>query len=268
MREGGTVFSPASVGARVTELLYLPTMEAAYERSFRARVTALPPGGVVLDRTLFYPTGGGQPCDLGALTLADGTRLVVEDVAKSGPSVIHRLGRRAAGGSALTVGAEVVGTIDWERRHRHMRAHTFQHLLSARLFAVHARRTRKASLSGAGGLLELEGPWPASLEGPPLVEDVGEYLARDLPVQVRLLPRTEYERDPGGRSGLVPLPPNVDPVRVVEIEAADRCPCGGTHVRRLGEIGPFEIERPRPIAGGGVRVVFRLRADAPPTPSA
>lgn len=248
----------------MTELLYLPTIDAAYERSFSARVTALPPGGVVLDRTLFYPTGGGQPCDLGELVGPDGSRLPVEDVVKSGPSVLHRVARRRDA-PVPAVGSEVTGTIDWERRHRHMRLHTFQHLLSARLFAVHGRRTRKATLSGGGGLLELEGPWTGPLDQPPLLEDMRAYLDRDLPVRVRLLPRAEYERDPGSRSGLVPLPPHVDPVRVVEIEAADRCPCGGTHVRRLSEIGPFAIEVPRPLPNGGVRVAFRLTGGVPPT---
>ena len=256
----------ARVGASVTELLYLPTIDAAYERGFSARVTALPPGGVVLDRTLFYPTGGGQPCDLGELVAPDGGRLAVEDVVKSGPSVVHRVARRS--GSPLPpVGTDVTGTIDWERRYRHMRLHTFQHLLSARLFAVHGRRTRRATLSSSGGVLELEGPWTASIDQPPLLDDMRGYLARDLPVRVRLLPRSEYERDPGNRSGLVPLPPQVDPVRVVEIEAADRCPCGGTHVRRLGEIGAFAIEAPRPLPTGAVRIAFTLSGVAPPTRS-
>jgi misacylated tRNA(Ala) deacylase len=87
-------------------------------------------------------------------------------------------------------------------------------------------------------------------------------------VQIRRLSRADYDRDPGGRSGLVPLPPHVDPVRVVEIDTADRCPCGGTHLRRTGEIGGFTIAEPSPLVGGDVRLSFTLDERAPPTPSA
>ena len=104
----------------MTELAYLPDLPSAYVRSFRARVTALPPGAVVLDRTYFYPAGGGQPCDRGSLELPDGTSLPVVDVVKSGGSVIHRVKALTAPARTVTVGVEVQGSIDWERRHRHM----------------------------------------------------------------------------------------------------------------------------------------------------
>ncbi|MCI4354172.1 MAG: alanyl-tRNA editing protein [Thermoplasmata archaeon] len=250
----------------MTELLYLATVEEAYVTTFRAQVVALPPGGVVLDRTRFYPTGGGQPCDLGALRLADGGSVPVTDVAKSGDAVVHRLGRRGPAGSGLALAAEVEGTIDWPRRHRHMRGHTFQHLLSARVFALTGRRTRKANLSGKGGVIDVEGPWPADLPERALDADVRAYVDADRPVRIRQLARADYEREDGGRSGLVPLPPHVDPVRVVEIEAADRCPCGGTHLRRTGEIGGFGILPPAPMVGGDVRLAFTLDERAPPTP--
>lgn len=250
----------------MTELLYLPRIDDAYRTQFTGRITALPPGAVVLDRTLFYPTGGGQPSDLGTLVLPDGSTLAVEDVARSGVAVLHRTGRRG-NGSGLALGAEVHGTIDWERRHRHMRLHTFQHLLSARIFALHGRRTRRAQLAGHGGYLDVEGPWPDGAAGP-VIEDVRAYLARDHPVRITWLSRADYDRQPGDRSGLVPLPPQVDPVRLVEIEAADRCPCGGTHVARLGEIGAFQVGSPTPLPGGGARVTFTLTGGAPPTPRA
>ena len=251
----------------MTELLYLADVAEAYVTTFRGRIVALPPGGVVLDRTRFYPTGGGQPCDLGSLRLPDGTALPVLDVAKSGEAVIHRVGRKGSAPSALVLGTEVDGTIDWPRRHRHMRGHTFQHLLSARVFALTGRRTRKANLTGKGGIIEVEGPWPAGITERELDADVRPYVAADRTVQIRHLPRAEYERETGGRSGLVPLPPHVDPVRVVEIDAADRCPCGGTHLRRTGEIGGFVLLPPTPLVGGDVRVTFTLDERAPPTPS-
>ena len=252
------------MAGRLTDLLYLPTIDAAYERSFSGRISALPPGAVVLDRTLFYPTGGGQPCDLGSLVLGDGETLSVTDVSRSGAAVVHRLSRRGAA-PGLAIGAEVRGTIDWDRRYRHMRLHTFQHLLSARIFALWARRTRRAALSGSGGTLDLDGPPSVAPSLEDLVADVRRYLDRDLPVAVRTIPRAEYDRSPGDRSGLVTLPAHVDPVRLIEIEAADRCPCGGTHLRRTGEVGGFRLHEPVPISGGDVRVAFTLDVAAPTT---
>ncbi|MCI4340079.1 MAG: alanyl-tRNA editing protein, partial [Thermoplasmata archaeon] len=140
------------------------------------------------------------------------------------------------------------------------------HLLSARVFALTGRRTRKANLSGKGGVIDVEGPWPADLPDRALDADVRAYVDADRPVRIRQLARADYEREDGGRSGLVPLPPHVDPVRVVEIEAADRCPCGGTHLRRTGEIGGFGILPPAPMVGGDVRLAFTLDERAPPTP--
>jgi misacylated tRNA(Ala) deacylase len=261
------VFPLRPVRVLVTELLYLADVDAAYVTTFRARIVALPPGGIVLDRTGFYPTGGGQPCDLGTLRRADGSTLSVTDVSKSGSVVVHRITRKRPTGPGPAVGEELEGSVDWPRRHRHMRGHTLQHLLSARIFTRTGLRTRRASMNAKGAVIDVEGPWPESLSVPDLTADVGAFLEPPRPVRVRYLPRAEYERDPGGRSGLVPLPPQVDPVRVVEIETADRCPCGGTHLRSTGEVGGFAILAPSPLAGGDLRVAFTLDERAPPTPS-
>ncbi len=227
----------------MTELAYLADGPAGYVRSFRARITALPPGAVVLDRTYFYPGGGGQPPDRGALRPV-GTDVEVEvvDAARSGAAVLHRLRRGRPGALALTVGAEVDGTVDWERRYRHMRLHTGQHLVSALLFARHGLRTSRASLAGSSATIDLEGPLPIGAV-PDLSDAVGAAVRRGRPVTIRYLPRAEWEaRLPAPRSGLVPLPPRVDPVRIVEIEAEDACPCGGTHLRSTGEIGTIRLE--------------------------
>jgi misacylated tRNA(Ala) deacylase len=250
----------------MTELAYLADSEAAYVRSFRAKVVALPPGGLVLDRTFFYPAGGGQPADRGTVTADGGPAWTVTDVTKSGLAVIHRVGR-SGGAKTLTVGAEVEGSVDWVRRHRHMRLHTAQHLLSARVFARDGLRTRKAAMSGTGATIDLEAEWPATETIAELSQDLVAFLAPGRPVRIRHVPRAEFERSPTARSGLVPLAPQVDPVRLVEIDAADACPCGGTHVRSTGEIGPVHLAEPTPIPGGGSRLSFTLDADAPPTPA-
>jgi misacylated tRNA(Ala) deacylase len=249
----------------VTELAYLVDLPAAYVRSFRARITALPPGAVVLDRTFFYPTGGGQPNDRGTLGIPGTTAAEVVDVTKSGASVVHRVRGPPNVVRSLSVGAEVEGAIDWDRRYRHMRLHTGQHLLSARIFARTRLRTRKAQLTGSGATLDLEGSLPPDVL-PLLADDLADALAHPHPVTLRHVPRAEWDRNPyAERSGLVPLPPQVDPVRVVEIESSDVCPCGGTHLRSTKEIGRVILRPPVPVVGGD-RVGFTLEEPSTPTP--
>lgn len=262
------VFSARKCRPPVTELGYLPTVEDAYVRSFRARVVALPPGAVVLDRTYFYPTGGGQPADRGTLAAQDVGTLEVVDVNKSGSAVVHRVKGPPTASRRLGVGVELEGTIDWERRHRHMRLHTSQHVLSARIFARTGRRTRRASFSGLRAVLEIDGGVPPEV-WPQLADEMAEIARRRAAVSIRLIPRKEWDRAPAaGRSGLVPLAPQVDPVRVVDIASIDLCPCGGTHLRSTGEIGVVHLEPALPLPDGGLRVTFTLEAVEPPTPSA
>lgn len=249
----------------VTELAYLPDIPSAYVRAFRARVVALPPGAVVLDRTFFYPAGGGQPCDRGSLRLSGGASGRVVDVLKVGASVLHRVKASTEFTRAIGLGSEVEGSIDWERRHRHMRLHTAQHLVSALVFARTRLRTRKAVLAGSGATIDLEGPLPDGIEGE-LARDLRAATERALPVSIRLVPRAEWDRNPAaGRAGLVPLPAQVDPVRVVEIREADLCPCGGTHVRSTHEIGAVRFGATTRLADGSSRIAFTLEEPATPT---
>lgn len=252
----------------MTELAYLVTMDAAYVRTFRSRVTALPPGAIVLDRTFFYPTGGGQACDRGTLELAGSRPVEVLEVVKSGSAVLHRVRGDPATLRSIAIGAELDGAVDWERRHRHMRLHTAQHYASARIFARTGVRTRRANLAGSGATLDLEGPLaPDALA--PVEGDLRAAVEHPQEVRVRMVPRAEWEAHPAaGRSGLVPLPPHVDPVRVVEIDASDVCPCGGTHVRSTGEIGELRWSSPVTLGGGATRVAFSLVEPGPSTPPA
>ena len=252
----------------MTDLAYLADLPSAYVRSFRARVTALPPGAVVLDRTYFYPTGGGQPADHGTLQDAEGHRFDVVDVTKSGTAVVHRIRAPPEAVRHLAVGAALDGELDWDRRYRHMRLHTAQHLTSALVFARTGRRTRRAELANVAATIDLDGPFAAD-ELDPVAQDVREAVAHARPVTVRHVPRAEWDALPAsGRSGLVPLPRAVDPVRVVEIDAADVCPCGGTHVRATSEIGEIRFRPPEPLGGSATRLGFSLVDGARPTPTA
>jgi misacylated tRNA(Ala) deacylase len=250
----------------VTELAYLADVEAAYTRRFVAKVVALPPGGVVLDRTFFYPAGGGQQADHGNLSRPGGSTFPVVDVTKSGTATVHRIKRLdMRDKSSLQNGDEIEGSIDWERRHRHMRLHTGQHLLSALIFERTGVRTREANMSGIGGVVDLERSLPSATPPDVLASEANAILAEGRTVSIRHLSRAEWEKNPTPRSGLVPLPRHVDPVRIVEIAGCDACPCGGTHVRSTAEVGAILIDPPVPLALGTVRIPFRLVDASPPT---
>lgn len=249
----------------MTELAYLADGPAGYVRSFPAQVVSLPPGAVVLDRTFFYPGGGGQPPDRGRLRGPDGEWEIV-DVGRTGPTVLHRLRRRAATAGAPPIGP-VEGVLDWARRYRHMRLHTGQHLLSARVFTRTSLRTVHASLSGSSAWLDLEGSLPPAAL-PALESDLLDAVEHPRPVTIRFVPRSEWDASTfAPRSGLVPLPAQVDPVRVIEIEGEDRCPCGGTHLRSTGEVGTVRLTGPVPTDRGGSRLSFTLENADLPTPS-
>jgi len=218
----------------MTERLYYTD---AYLRAFTARVTEVVPpeggvpGGVVLDRTAFYPTSGGQPHDLGAL---DGRPVV--DVVDAGASIVHVLdGPDPSGG--LAAGMPVAGEVEWARRFDHMQQHTAQHLLSALFLTVAGAHTVSVHL-GESCTLDLD---VASLEPDVVhrVEDAAnEIVFETRPVTVRFAEAAEAEalglRRPAGRTGTL---------RVVEIAGCDRSACGGTHVRSTGELGPVLIRR-------------------------
>lgn len=256
----------------MTDLAYLNDLESGYVREFRARVVALPPGGLVLDRTYFYPAGGGQPCDRGsvrALGAEGNPEIPVIDVVKTGPSVLHRVRGSPGALSTLRVGVEVEGRIDWDRRHRHMRLHTGQHYLSARIFARTGLRTRRATLRGEEASLDLDGPLPPECSDD-LRSDMYDLVRSPREVRIRYVRRAEWEREPAARSGLVPLPAQVDPIRVIEIDGIDRCPCGGTHVRSTEEVGTVELLFPGAGAPTADHIAFRFAQGSPalPTPPA
>lgn len=213
--------------------------EDAYARECAARVVAVNDrGGIVLDRTVFYPTGGGQPGDRGVLRLADGGEICIAAAVKGEgtEAVVHV----SAEGSALPEpGTEVAAAIDWDRRYRHMRMHTCLHLLCAVVpHGVTGGRIGedKSSLDFDIG--------EESLDKDRITAEINRLIAEDHPVTPRWIDEAELDANPDlVRTMSVQPPRSVGRVRLLDIPGVDLQPCGGTHLRRTGEVGRIRVAK-------------------------
>jgi misacylated tRNA(Ala) deacylase len=219
----------------MTELLF---RDDAYLRSCPARVIAVDERGIRLDRTVFYPTGGGQPGDTGVLRLADGTTIAIVDAVKgvTADEVIHVL---APGAMELQPGVEVTAEIDWNRRHRLMRMHTCLHLLCA----VVPGAVTGGQVSDGRGRLDFDVPG-SSLDKDAIAAGLNQLIAKGHTVAPRWIDDAELAAHPElVRTMSVKPPTGMGRVRLLEIAGVDLQPCGGTHVRNTAEIGQVEITK-------------------------
>ena len=217
----------------MTELVF---REDAYARSCLARVTAVDERGVRLDRTVFYPMGGGQPGDVGRLVLASGEAVAIADTLKGEASdeVIHV---PAPGQSLPEPGAAVTAEIDWERRHRLMRMHTCLHLLCS----IVPGAVTGGQVADGRGRLDFDVPG-ASLDKAAIAENLNALIAGAHPVGPRWIGDDELAARPElVRTMSVKPPMGQGRVRLIEIAGVDLQPCGGTHIRNTAEIGPVAI---------------------------
>lgn len=220
----------------MTEELY---SHDAYLASCDAVVTAVSGLGVVLDRTVSYARGGGQPGDTGTITWADGS-VVVTDTYKDRETgaLIHQVD-----GAPPPAGTAVEVRIDWDRRHVIMRTHTALHSLSGIVFGDYDAKVTGGNMEPGGVArmdFELEG---ISQEfGREVEAKLNAALARDVPVHVLFLPRDEALADPDLiRTKVSLIPAHVDPIRIIDIEGIDKQADGGTHVRSTGEVGTVRV---------------------------
>jgi alanyl-tRNA synthetase len=236
----------SAAGVPATERLYYTD---AYRQTFLAGVLAVvaapgtPEGrtGVVLDRTAFYPTSGGQPHDTGMLA---GSR--VTDVLDAGDHVIHVL---APGARPPGLGIEIEAAIDWNRRFDLMQQHTAQHLVSAAFLRTLDAATVSVHL-GESSTIDFDRAALTAEEARAVEDAVAEAIYANHAVSIRFVDESEAEdlglRRPAKRSGTL---------RLVEIDGLDRSACGGTHVRATGELGPVLLRRWE-RAKGHLRVEF------------
>ena len=208
--------------------------EDSYLKSCTAKVLASSPDGVVLDRTVFYPTGGGQPGDSGTLSGPGGAVAITEAV-KGEDGILHKLEEGAA---APAVGDDVEVTLDWDRRYKHMRVHTALHLLCS---VVDGGVTGGQIGAGKGRLdFNIPGERP---EKEALTEHLNQVIAGDHGISISWITDEELSANPDlVRTMSVKPPMGSGKVRMIRIgDDVDFQPCGGTHVRSTAEIGAIQI---------------------------
>ncbi len=239
----------------MTELLF---RDDAYLRECAATITRVDGSGIELDRTVFYPAAGGQAGDSGILTLAGGQTLRVTDTRKrpDGDGVLHHLDPGSAGGVPLEPGMRVTATLDWSRRYRHMRLHTCMHLLCAVVPAPVTGGSITAERAHLDFDIEMEKLRKEAIEA-----QLNALIAAAHAVEARWISDQELDARPElVRTMSVKPPTGSGRVRLLEIPGVDLQPCGGTHVRNTGEIGPVQVIRIRSEGKRNKRVAVALAA--------
>ena len=219
----------------------------AYLRTVAASVREVQPAGegtgalVVLDRTVLYPGGGGQPADRGVLRSADGRSWVVVSARKVGDDIVHELEPGATPPEAGAAGVYEVD-LDWERRYRLMRTHTALHALCGVVWRDHGALVTGGNMEPGAGRMDFEfetmsGDLVAEIEAKVNVE-----LASGRPIRIDFLPRDEAFAIPDLiRTKVDLLPPGIEVIRTVEIVGLDLQADGGTHVASTAEVGSIRV---------------------------
>jgi len=209
--------------------------EDARLRECQARVVAVRDGAVVLDRTVFYPLGGGQPGDTGFLEIATGDAIPVTDTRRDRDSgeILHFCETKH-----LQAGDDVTAKIDWPLRYRYMRVHTCLHPLSAVIVAP----VTGGQVGDGYGRLDFDLPETPDREA--VEQQLNALIARDAAVRLRWITDAELDAHPELVKTMSVQPPRgLGRVRLIDVDNIDLQPCGGTHVLRTGEIGRVRIAK-------------------------
>ncbi len=207
----------------------------SYLKTCKSKVLeAIHPSTIALDQTIFYPRGGGQPCDTGTIT-CKGISYSVLSVAKSERKIVHEVSP-----AGLQVGDEVECSIDWGRRYTLMRMHTAGHILGAMMYLKGALITgNQLDVDKTRFDFSMENFDPAAFQS--IVDEANAAIARNLEVSVSFLPREEALAIPGAVKLAGALPPEIKELRMVKIGDVDYQADGGTHVKNTSEIGKIKL---------------------------
>ncbi len=219
----------------MTELIY---QKDSYVKEFEARVTAHSeePRGIILDRTAFFPGGGGQLHDTGRIQVLGQTHEVTR-VVKAGGEVVHCLE-----GDLPPLGETVRGELDWERRYRLMRTHSAMHVVSGVMFRVYDALVTGGNMESLSARMDFEMAELSQEMLPEIEARVNEEIRKNHPIRVGILTREEAMEVPDLiRTKINLLPEGIETIRTIEIVGLDLQADGGTHVNATGEIGRVRV---------------------------
>ena len=239
-----------------TRVLYMEERKGqdpdpCYLREFDALITDRGPDFVVLDRTAFYAEGGGQPTDTGLLRWDAGEAKILR-VRREKGVVRHFVDR-------VPDADRVHGIVDWDRRYKHMRMHTSQHLMSGLVFRMYGARTVGNQIHADYSRVDFE---PATFSDEDLRRiESSMNAAVDAAMDVRIYEedRSAVQTKVEDRSLLDLIPQSIRRLRIIEVGDADYCPCGGTHLRNTREIGRVHILERRSKGKETDRITYELR---------
>lgn len=226
----------------------------AYLRDAPGTVVEVAEDGIVLDRTVFYPRGGGQPGDTGVLAW-DGGSVRIADTYKRDGVVVH-----IPEGDPPAPGTSVIGKIDWDRRYRLMRTHTALHVLSAVIWREWGAKVTGGNMEPGVARMDFELESISVEFGKEVEARLNEALAAGHAVRVLFVPRADALADIDLiRTKVNLIPESVDPIRVIEIGTIDKQADGGTHVANTSEVGPVTVVKTESKGRGNKRMRIELR---------
>jgi misacylated tRNA(Ala) deacylase len=233
----------------------------AYLKSFEARVAEVDATNrlVALDRTAFYPGGGGQPWDTGVLRWHDG-KADVSRTRRIEAQIWHEV---AADHALPDPGNEVEGELDWARRHTLMRTHTALHILCGVIWQDFGVAVTGGNMEPGKGRLDFELPQMSAELGQQLERRINQEIARAREIAVDFVDRVEADADPAlirTKANLIPA--SINPLRVIDIRGLDRQADGGTHVATTAEVGAVEVTKTESKGRANKRVRIRLTDNA------
>jgi misacylated tRNA(Ala) deacylase len=242
-----------------------PIEELAGKDSYLARaegtVLEVAEDGLVLDRTVFYAQGGGQPGDIGVIAW-DGGSLEVVDTVRRGGMPFHVVD---AGVELPGPGTPVEGVIDWERRYLTMRTHTALHALSGVIFRDFGAKVTGGNMTPGEARMDFELDGISVEFGREVERKLNQELVKGYPTEILVMAREEALRDPDLiRTKVNLIPEWVEEIRVVDIVGLDRQADGGTHVNSTLEVGTIEVVKTESKGKANKRMRIRITAPGPP----